>query len=1097
MSCRTVTNRLAVLVGCCWVAWLTGANAESAPATSAFCLSNDGRLVRRGQPAAGVHVIENGHFKDALEVELDGTSPLGMDLGNLSLQAPATVAFWIKPADINSDRRILSQQEGATTQAGVIRLIEGRLEVWSGQQWGVLIPDGIAKRRWQHVAIVFNQNRSVTAYLNGKPRDSYQAGFEFTKTPASIGGQFLGQHGAPFSGSLADIRILPRALSASPIAQLCPKEAFPPADPERELTPFGKESLQASLAPIRPGQPGVAPFWNAGAHQFIHAPAFDFKPVAGATVYRFTLKGVDNKEHVFEAEHPWSPMSAVWTNIPVGWATLRVEGLDKSGGSVVGLAGQRRLYRAAPYGGPYRKAKPAADYERSAALALETMFHRDYFQAWMKPGVPPEDFRKGLSAGSATPGGDDRPGDYAYPAKLIGQIIAGAAMYAGLESRPADADEVMRIGHKAGELLLKLRLPAGSPMEFFPPIYQEGLQGAAAFMGRDRVMLNYPAEAADAFLDFYEQTKDHKYLDSALKVADTYRKIQLPNGTWYQMMDNRTGKAIYPTLLVPVSVIQFLDRLIETYKQDQFRSVRDRACAWMIENPVKTFNWQGQFEDGPPTSPYYNMSPQQSCDFAQYLFDRHSTNVEHVKLAFELLDYAEDQFVSWENPPHSERGDALARLSTKYWVLPSVQEQYGYWAPVNFSYATLIRTYIKAFRQSGRTIYLAKAIDLANTLLFVQELHHGEYPTYPLLPTADGKWERTQNVWFNCGVGAARAVLELAAVLQDRKQSSLENHTTWRNLDGTPIRAHDGGLSQFGDRFYWYGTSYEGNPTGLYGMARPRLWNGVQCYSSDNLVNWVSEGVVLPRPKKGWGNLGTSGRPHVLYNEKTKKYVMWYWFHPRDPAVFQMVAVADKPTGPFRPLGPREVGTWSGFASDHNVFQDDDGKAYLVYTDHTTANGRTGDYVIRIDSLTDDYLESNKEGIMVMPRMHEAPAMVKFKGKYLVAASGVEGWGGTVNDYSVADKPTGPWSAPRTLTGKNNWGGQITSMLYIKESDTVLAMFDQWWITKDEHHVTRPPTGSTDLNDSRYVWLPVDFDPATGAAQVTFRSKWNPWKKDR
>jgi maltose/maltodextrin transport system substrate-binding protein len=1061
---------------------------------SAFGFSNDGRLILRGQPAAGVKVAESSFFKGALEVELEGTSATGVDVGNLKLQAPATVAFWMKPADISMDRRLLCQLDGVSTQAGTLRLIEGRLEIWSGQQWGILIPDGLAKKRWQHIAVVFNPSGKVNAYLNGTPRESAQASFDFAQGAATLGGQFLGRYGASFSGCLADIRILPRAMSASEIAQLCPKEAFPVVASEPEWTPFGIESLKDSAQPIRPGKTGEAPFWNSFAHQFIHAPAFDLKPVNGAAVYRFTIKASDNKERLFEATHPQSALSPVWTNIPVGLCHLRVEGLDKSGGAVVGVAGERRFYRAAPYNGPYRKAKPAADYAQSAALALKTLFSRDYFQEWMKPGVPPENFRKGLSAGTATAGGDQRPGDYAYPAKLIGQLIAGAALYARLEPRPVDADEVIRIGSKAGDLLLNLHLQAGSPMEFFPPTYQEGLVGAASFMDRNRVMLNYPAETGEAFLDFYEQTKGRNYLDAALKIADTYRKLQLPSGTWYQMMDNRTGGALYSALLVPVSVIQFLDRLVENYKQEQFRSVRDRAFAWVMENPAKTFNWQGQFEDGAPTAPYHNMSPQQACDFAQYLFERHSANTEYVKLAFELLEYAEDQFVSWETPPVSERGDALARLSTKYWVLPSVQEQYKYWVSVNFSYATLIRTYIQAFRQSGRNIHLAKAIDLANVLLVTQELHQGEYPTYPVQPTSDGKWERTQNVWFNCGVGAARAVSELAAVLRDRKLSVIQNHTTWLSLDGNPIRAHDGHLSRFGDRFYWYGISYEGNPTGQYGMARPRLWNGVQVYSSDNLVTWTSEGVALPRPEKGWGNLGTSGRPHVLYNAKTKKYVMWYWFHPRDPAVFQMVAVSDQPTGPFTPLGPREVGTWSGFASDHNVFQDDDGKAYLVYTDHTTTEGRTGGYAIRIDSLTDDYLASNKEGILVMPQGHEAPAMSKYKGKYLVAASGVEGWGGTVNDYAVADKPIGPWSPPKTLTGKNSWGGQMTSMLYLKESDTVLAMFDQWWVTQDEHHVTRPKPGATALNDSRYLWLPVDFDPQSETASVSFRKSWRPFE---
>ena len=66
-------------------------------------------------------------------------------------------------------------------------------------------------------------------------------------------------------------------------------------------------------------------------------------------------------------------------------------------------------------------------------------------------------------------------------------------------------------------------------------------------------------------------------------------------------------------------------------------------------------------------------------------------------------------------------------------------------------------------------------------------------------------------------------------------------------------------------------------------------------------------------------------------------------------------------------------------------------------------------------------------------------------------------------------------------------------MLYIKESDTVLAMFDQWWTTRDEHHINPPATGSTDLNESRYVWLPVAFDPATETAKVSFHKDWNPF----
>ena len=44
------------------------------------------------------------------------------------------------------------------------------------------------------------------------------------------------------------------------------------------------------------------------------------------------------------------------------------------------------------------------------------------------------------------------------------------------------------------------------------------------------------------------------------------------------------------------------------------------------------------------------------------------------------------------------------------------------------------------------------------------------------------------------------------------------------------------------------------------------------------------------------------------------------------------------------------------------------------FTEHL--NGR---YAIRIDSLGDDYLTSNKEGIYVFQKGVEAPAIIKYK----------------------------------------------------------------------------------------------------------------------
>jgi hypothetical protein len=325
----------------------------------------------------------------------------------------------------------------------------------------------------------------------------------------------------------------------------------------------------------------------------------------------------------------------------------------------------------------------------------------------------------------------------------------------------------------------------------------------------------------------------------------------------------------------------------------------------------------------------------------------------------------------------------------------------------------------------------------------------------------------------------------------DRTKASIANNTDWLDANGRPILAHDGHITRVKDTFYWYGSSYAGNPKGKYGAAAGfAVWNGIQVYSSQNLVNWKHEGAALPRPKKGWGVVGSVGRAHVIYNDKIGKYVMWFWYHTTYPTVFAMVATSDTPTGPFKVKGARQVGSQTGFGSDLNVFKDDGGKAYLVYTDHHTYDeskrfdkGRAK-YAILVDSLTDDYLASNKEGAVAIPSGGEAPAMAKYRGKYIVAASGVKGWNPTETRYVLAGSPLGPYSKPAVMTEQKTWGGQITSFLYIKESDALMAMCDQWWIPD-----------KTDLNKSRYLWLPVHMDPQTGAARMTFHEEWSPFKK--
>lgn len=168
-----------------------------------------------------------------------------------------------------------------------------------------------------------------------------------------------------------------------------------------------------------------------------------------------------------------------------------------------------------------------------------------------------------------------------------------------------------------------------------------------------------------------------------------------------------------------------------------------------------------------------------------------------------------------------------------------------------------------------------------------------------------------------------------------------------------------------------------------------------------------------------------------------------------------------------------------------NVFKDDDGKAYVIYCDHGEHGviGSKSTYAIRIDGLSDDYLSSNQDGVCVFEKGCEAPAMIKYKGKYIAVASGVHGWAGSETVCAVADSPLGTYSRINDISEEGTWSSQVTDLIYLKESDRVMALCDQWWIPN-----------KSDINQSRYLFLPIHMDDKTGKPKMTFLKTWNPLK---
>lgn len=292
----------------------------------------------------------------------------------------------------------------------------------------------------------------------------------------------------------------------------------------------------------------------------------------------------------------------------------------------------------------------------------------------------------------------------------------------------------------------------------------------------------------------------------------------------------------------------------------------------------------------------------------------------------------------------------------------------------------------------------------------------------------------------------------------------------WRDSDGKPIQAHGGGILFVPETktFYWYGENKDGRTYRLHKRSLARVdVIGVSCYSSKDLWTWKSEGVVLPAEKVNKSHdLYVSNvleRPKVIFNDKTKQYVMWMHIDSANYSKASVgLATSPTPVGPFTYL---YSGQPHGYESrDMTLFKDDDGEAYLVYSSVDNSE-------LHIGVLTDDYLNLKRVMRKIMVGMHrEAPAVFKHRGMYYMITSGCTGWAPNAALAHSAESMLGPW----VTLGNPCVGGSedIRQTTFFSQGsfvlplpglpDLFLFMADRW--------------NSHELKDSRYVWLPLTMD---------------------
>lgn len=330
----------------------------------------------------------------------------------------------------------------------------------------------------------------------------------------------------------------------------------------------------------------------------------------------------------------------------------------------------------------------------------------------------------------------------------------------------------------------------------------------------------------------------------------------------------------------------------------------------------------------------------------------------------------------------------------------------------------------------------------------------------------------------------------------------------WPDDKGVHINAHGGGLLFNKGKYYWFGEHK------IAGGAGNRAMVGVHCYSSKDLYNWKDEGIALKVSEDTTSDIAKGcilERPKVIYNKKTKKYVMWFHLELRGQgykAARAGVATSDKVNGPYTfiksyrpnagslpyyPTGTPETekvnceqpkNKSEGFfcrdvpggqmARDMNVFVDEDGKAYHIFSAEEN-------FTLDVAELNDDYTGHTGKFSRVYPgRQTEAPAIFKRNGIYYMIGSGTTGWAPNPARWFTAKSIYGPWiyhGNPCVGDGANiTFGGQSTYVLPVAgKKDAFIFMADKW-----------TPKNAI---DGRYIWLPIIFKG--DEIEIKWMENWN------
>jgi hypothetical protein len=458
--------------------------------------------------------------------------------------------------------------------------------------------------------------------------------------------------------------------------------------------------------------------WNVNAQQYIFSPTFWVEPLSGASAYAVTVQdrtgrtshtatswrsetvelleqeeAVPYQGKLVREEAVALDLTSIWNRLPatnsyVAWIDAFGPDGQPLGGTEAFVFHKPEQFRGVTF-------DPATSYLDSARKNFKRLLEQ--CREDKANGLPPlGGYRMSVQ----------------FPTRIYCQVADGFLAYAAMGAEtPAEKQEAISIASYFGEELLKTRLEKG-PYKGMTRTHTEAWK-----KGKNWLQPNRAGMAGTTLLKLHKATGDKKFMDAAIQIAQALKSTQLDDGRWVFRVDVNTGEVINDYTSDLSEIILFLDQMIEMEGHNEFTDSRDRVVKWMLDTPVKTMNWPNAYEDTVHRPAYVNLQHWDVEYFIRHLLRHATAQNGYQKIAEDLGQWVEDQFVIWETS------------DLPMWMGPGAKEKYSF-RKLDVC-GPLLRMYQDLHEGTGNPVYLEKATLIANALTRYQ-MPNGFFPTFPV-----------------------------------------------------------------------------------------------------------------------------------------------------------------------------------------------------------------------------------------------------------------------------------------------------------------------------------------------------------------------------